>query len=353
MLSLITEHLLWINAGFLLTLTLIALRHIRHPQGFWGFLFFLDSFIYVSYWIIASNIQDITTLRFTMIIPAIAIAYLFWIFSLSLFRDSFKFGKFHLIIIILKFPVSIVPLLKHKDLNLFGSYGPGVVPALLPGMLFSLALVFHSMLIALEHREDDLVEGRRKIRPFFILLTGSLLLLGLIGFLILKPLGYGHIAEALTAVSNLIICISFVVGILEIPQIYLPDKASKPDYPGDPYVKEKIRAAFETDHIHRTEGLTVRDLAKAIGVQEYKIRRQINGDMGFRNFNDLLNRYRIQDACEVLSDPKQSDVTIIRIAMDTGFPSPGPFNRAFRTIVGITPTEYRRQSLQKNNTISE
>jgi AraC-like DNA-binding protein len=28
--------------------------------------------------------------------------------------------------------------------------------------------------------------------------------------------------------------------------------------------------------------------------------------------------------------------------MDTGFQSLGPFNRAFKAITGVTPTEYRR-----------
>jgi AraC-like DNA-binding protein len=32
----------------------------------------------------------------------------------------------------------------------------------------------------------------------------------------------------------------------------------------------------------------------------------------------------------------------ITIAMDAGFQSLGPFNRAFKALTGVTPTEYRR-----------
>jgi len=35
-------------------------------------------------------------------------------------------------------------------------------------------------------------------------------------------------------------------------------------------------------------------------------------------------------------------VPVITIAMDAGFQSLGPFNRAFKATTGVTPTEYRR-----------
>ena len=38
----------------------------------------------------------------------------------------------------------------------------------------------------------------------------------------------------------------------------------------------------------------------------------------------------------------QAEVPVITIAMDAGFQSLGPFNRAFKATTGVTPTEYRR-----------
>jgi len=37
-------------------------------------------------------------------------------------------------------------------------------------------------------------------------------------------------------------------------------------------------------------------------------------------------------------------VPVITIAMDAGFQSLGPFNRAFKETTGVTPTEYRRKA---------
>ncbi len=36
---------------------------------------------------------------------------------------------------------------------------------------------------------------------------------------------------------------------------------------------------------------------------------------------------------------------VLTIAMDAGFQSLGPFNRAFKADTGLTPSEYRRQAL--------
>jgi AraC-like DNA-binding protein len=36
---------------------------------------------------------------------------------------------------------------------------------------------------------------------------------------------------------------------------------------------------------------------------------------------------------------------VLTIALDAGFQSIGPFNRAFKAATGVTPTEFRRQAL--------
>ena len=49
-----------------------------------------------------------------------------------------------------------------------------------------------------------------------------------------------------------------------------------------------------------------------------------------------------------LSDPSQRDVQVLTIAMDAGFQSIGPFNRAFKADTGMTPTEFRRHALTRS-----
>ena len=72
------------------------------------------------------------------------------------------------------------------------------------------------------------------------------------------------------------------------------------------------------------------------------MRRLINGQLGHRNFSAFVNGYRLAEAEAALADPGQAEVPILTIALDAGFGSIGPFNRAFKSHTGLTPTEYRR-----------
>ena len=92
----------------------------------------------------------------------------------------------------------------------------------------------------------------------------------------------------------------------------------------------------------RTEGLTIRLLSEKMGVKEYRLRQAINQHLGYRNFNDYLNGYRIREACAVLSDPSKKELTVLEISYPLGYASLAPFNKAFKDTTGMTPTEWRK-----------
>ena len=83
------------------------------------------------------------------------------------------------------------------------------------------------------------------------------------------------------------------------------------------------------------------DLAQLIDEQEYKVTQCITGDLQYRNFNHMMNTYRIAHAQTLLAAQPHQSSSILAIAMDSGFNSVGPFNRAFKALVGKTPSEYR------------
>ena len=59
-------------------------------------------------------------------------------------------------------------------------------------------------------------------------------------------------------------------------------------------------------------------------------------------------RLVVEHVKAALADPGQAEVPVLTIALDAGFSSLGPFNRAFKTETGLTPTEYRRQHFEKS-----
>lgn len=59
------------------------------------------------------------------------------------------------------------------------------------------------------------------------------------------------------------------------------------------------------------------------------------------NFYNFINFYRVLEAQELLRREKYKDAKIISIAFDSGFKSKTTFNRVFKNVTGLTPSEYR------------
>lgn len=92
-------------------------------------------------------------------------------------------------------------------------------------------------------------------------------------------------------------------------------------------------------------GLNIGGLADVLSIPEHRLRRLINGGLGYRNFAAFVNDYRIREAKRRLSDPDLAREQIIQHAFSLGYASLAPFNRAFRERVGVSPTEYREAAL--------
>ena len=108
---------------------------------------------------------------------------------------------------------------------------------------------------------------------------------------------------------------------------------------------QTLQRLMVAERAYRTEDLTVASLAARLAVPEYRLRRLINQRLGHRNFNAYVNGFRLDEARTVLADPAQRELPVLSIALEAGFQSIGPFNRAFKGATGLTPTEYRREKL--------
>ena len=95
---------------------------------------------------------------------------------------------------------------------------------------------------------------------------------------------------------------------------------------------------MDEERLYRQEGLTLDALARQLGQGEAALRALINQELGYRNFNDFLHHYRLQEAAARLV---AEDRPVLSIALECGYGSIGPFNRAFKQRFGVTPTAYR------------
>lgn len=96
------------------------------------------------------------------------------------------------------------------------------------------------------------------------------------------------------------------------------------------------------DGLFRMNELTLGKLAQHCDITTHQASAAINQCSG-SNFYDWLNGFRINAACEALT---QSNTSVTQICYDTGFNSKSTFNTAFRRITNATPTEYRKRHAQ-------
>jgi AraC-like DNA-binding protein len=116
---------------------------------------------------------------------------------------------------------------------------------------------------------------------------------------------------------------------------------------------DRLLATVKGEQLYKREGLTIGALAQKLGLPEYRVRRIINQQLGYRNFNAFVNELRTDEACRILADPANERLPIFNLAVDLGYGSIGPFNRAFRAKTAQTPTEYRQTHLKSASRSTE
>ena len=89
---------------------------------------------------------------------------------------------------------------------------------------------------------------------------------------------------------------------------------------------------------HDSDALTLRALARRLGYSEYHATRKFRQIAGM-SLRDYLHQRRLAFA---LKEVRDSDRTLLDIALDHGFSSHEAFTRAFKSLYGVTPAAYRR-----------
>lgn len=103
----------------------------------------------------------------------------------------------------------------------------------------------------------------------------------------------------------------------------------------------KLNQYLSESKIYRDPELSLNKLAECINVQP-RILSQIINEHFNKNFFDLINSLRIQEAKKYLLDP-ECKKNILEILYETGFNSKSTFNRVFKRETGFTPTVFKRK----------
>lgn len=107
----------------------------------------------------------------------------------------------------------------------------------------------------------------------------------------------------------------------------------------------KIKNYVETEKAYLNPDLSLPQLAEKLDVPSHHLSRVINDQFGV-NFFNFVNKYRVEEVKAKINDPKFQNLSILGIAYDSGFNSKSAFNRVFKQMEGMTPSEYRSQTSQ-------
>jgi AraC-like DNA-binding protein len=120
-----------------------------------------------------------------------------------------------------------------------------------------------------------------------------------------------------------------------------PRKAGLNDSKIDEIVK-KIISLMKTEKLYQEPELTLQQLAEKLSLNSHQVSQAINDGMN-KNFYDLVNGHRVEEAKRLLLDPKNRNYTILSVGFEAGFNSKTTFNTVFKKFTGLTPTEFRME----------
>jgi AraC-like DNA-binding protein len=230
------------------------------------------------------------------------------------------------------------------------------------GRLHALCMLAFSVLALWEvarRWRDDLVQARRVARRWVAMGIGLYAGLALVIELALKGHPVGRLLPALhiLGIGAIALGLALLVARHSLGVVLGFADAASPVAPppggeavgqtltvagqGDDKVTRRLAELEQTmtqARAYRREGLSLADLAQTMRIPEPGLRELINQHLGFRNFNDFLHHHRLREATERLA---HEDLPILTIALECGYGSIGPFNRAFKQRMGVTPTGFR------------
>jgi AraC-like DNA-binding protein len=289
--------------------------------------------------------------------------FLFWLFTRALFDDAFALRRWHALTWAALAAVGVANCAAGET----ATPAPWLPAVRLALGILPVAWALLAIAQSVGSWREDLIERRRQLRTLIVASTATYTVAQLLVAL-LSGLGLRAVVESTANAAGIAVLTLFVAwrlmrpghaGLFEValpslatpeqkgsdaaePTAATPATATPTPTPLDLKHMQTLDRLMTIDHLYREPSLSVGLLAERMKLPEHKLRRLINQGLGHRNFSAFLNTYRLADVRRWLADPAQGDTPILTLAMDAGFQSIGPFNRAFKADTGITPSEFRR-----------
>ncbi|HEY4875420.1 MAG TPA: helix-turn-helix transcriptional regulator, partial [Puia sp.] len=106
-----------------------------------------------------------------------------------------------------------------------------------------------------------------------------------------------------------------------------------------------LTKAMKKDKLYLNPNLTLAFVSENTGVAQKTISAVLNQHL-HKSFNEFINEFRVEAFKEKIQVADMNQFTIAGIALECGFNSQATFQRTFKQIAGMSPSEFRNSTLQ-------
>lgn len=89
--------------------------------------------------------------------------------------------------------------------------------------------------------------------------------------------------------------------------------------------------------------LSLTHLAEQLAFNPNQLSQILNEGFG-ENFYRFVNRYRVEESKRLLLDPAFAHYSVLGIAFQAGFGTKSTFNKTFKELIGLSPSEFVKQN---------
>lgn len=111
-------------------------------------------------------------------------------------------------------------------------------------------------------------------------------------------------------------------------------------------IHDLLTSRMEKEQLYINSELTLVELALTLNVHPNNLSQVIN-TFEEKNFYDYINSKRVELFLKLATIPENKKYTILSLAYDCGFNSKSSFNKYFKKVTNLTPTEYLNSIKEK------
>ncbi len=104
-------------------------------------------------------------------------------------------------------------------------------------------------------------------------------------------------------------------------------------------LRNRLVYLLEVEKIYRQNNISLEVLSNKLDTNRHNTSQVINEHFDL-NFFELINKFRIEEALEIINNDTHKNMNIIDIAYEVGFNNKVTFNKSFKKLLSQTPSQY-------------